>query len=167
MQEHSDDDDDTMDAPPPSKAIKKTESFSPGHKGDAEPRIANGEKSRSAVRSGEYSKVAPLAVESSTPSVRKSSRVPKKRVLDGDEDDAEPPNVLQRPSGHKRGQILICVFFHSVGFIASSYVRLFYVVRVDASIFAYLSFKMMFYPLGRFLLLEFVCLCWLLLRGIT
>jgi hypothetical protein len=109
VQEHSDDDDDTMDTPPPIKAIKKTESFSPGHKGDAEPRIANGEKSRSAVRSGEYSKVSTLAVESSTPSVRKSSRVPKKRVLDGDEDDAEPPNVLQRPPGHKRGQILVFV----------------------------------------------------------
>lgn len=116
MQDHSDDDDDTMDAPPPSKAIKKTESFSAGHKGDAEPSFPNGENSKLAVRSGEYSKGARFPVESSTPSVRKSSRVPKKRVLDGDEDDAEPPNALQRPSVHKRGQVLIFDFFHSLGF---------------------------------------------------
>lgn len=54
-----------------------------------------------------------------------------------------------------------------MGFIASSYVRLIYVVRVDLSISVYLSSEMMFYPLGRFLLLELVCLCWLLICGIT
>lgn len=96
MQDQSDDDDD-FDLPPP-KALKITDSVSPGYVAKSEQRIQNGMKVNSISRS-EHPKIMTLGAGSSLQGVRKSSRVPKKRVLDGDEDDVEP----QRPSAPSKG----------------------------------------------------------------
>lgn len=83
---------------PPPKAAKRTDSFSPGYVVKGEQKTQNGVKVNSISRS-EHLKTMTLGAGSSLHAVRKSSRVPKRRVLDGDEDDVEP----QRPSASSRG----------------------------------------------------------------
>jgi hypothetical protein len=63
-----------------------------------EQKARNGEGVNSVKRS-EHQKTMTLGAGSSLQAVRKSSRVPKRRVLDGDEDDVEP----QRPSASSKG----------------------------------------------------------------
>ncbi|KAG0602994.1 hypothetical protein M758_10G057400 [Ceratodon purpureus] len=95
LQDQSDDDD--FELPPP-KAPRKADSFSPGYAVQGEKKTQNGERVNSVNRS-EHQKTMTLGAGSSLQAVRKSSRVPKRRVLDGDEDDIEP----QRPSTSSKG----------------------------------------------------------------
>ena len=95
LQDQSDDDEE-FDLPP-SKAAKKTNSFSPGYAAKNEQKTPNGVKVNSVSRS-EHPKTMTLGAGSSLQAVRKSSRIPKRRVLDGDEDDVEPPQRLSASS---------------------------------------------------------------------
>jgi INO80 complex subunit B len=96
LQDQSDDDE-GFDFPPP-KVAKKTDSFSPGYGAKSEQKTPNGVKGNSTSRA-EPPKTSTFNAGSSLQAVRKSSRVPKRRVLDGDEDDVEP----QRPSVSSKG----------------------------------------------------------------
>ena len=83
---------------PPPKAARKTDSFGRCHAVQGEQKTQIGERAYSVIKS-EHPKVTTLGAESSLQAVRKSSRVPKKRVLDGDEDDVEPRMPLTSSKG--------------------------------------------------------------------
>lgn len=77
---------------PPPNAVRKTDSFSPGNELLGEQKTQNGERVNS-ISTPEHPKLMSLGAGSSLQAVRKSSRVPKRRVLDGDEDDVEPQRL--------------------------------------------------------------------------
>lgn len=96
LQDQSDDDEEFY-LPPP-KAPRKTENHNPGFVGQTEQTTPNGDKVNSASKS-EHPKTIALGSGSSLQGVRKSSRVPKRRVMDGDEEDVD----MQRPSASSKG----------------------------------------------------------------
>lgn len=83
------------------KAPRKESSngYSPVFKGQVDLKTSPG------ARSGGHAKTNTSFVPASpVPAVRKSSRVPKRRVLDGDEEDAEEGSLLQRHLSQARGE---------------------------------------------------------------
>ncbi|CAM6029123.1 unnamed protein product, partial [Sphagnum balticum] len=97
-----------LDYPPP-KAHKDTErTHSPSFRPRPEMRQGWGDHSSPSVRLIGQSRAKPLfepkvVSEAPSPVVRKSSRIPKRRVLDGDEEESEDANQTQRQLSHGRG----------------------------------------------------------------
>jgi hypothetical protein len=101
-----------LDYPPP-KAYKDTErTHSPSFRPQPEVRQGWGDHSSPSVRLIGQSRAKPLfepkvVSEASSPVVRKSSRIPKRRVLDGDEEESEDANQTQRQLLHGRGELFV------------------------------------------------------------
>ncbi|CAM6078070.1 unnamed protein product, partial [Sphagnum tenellum] len=97
-----------LDYPPP-KAHKDTDrTHSPSFRLQPEMRGGWGDHSSPSVRLIGQPRAKPLfepkvVSEAPSPVVRKSSRIPKRRVLDGDEEEFEDANRSQRQLSHGRG----------------------------------------------------------------